>query len=116
MADIKVELHALDLRQIEAIEQLVAQLQDELKNLNTYKAAHAVALQKRQQVRIGAPGTEELTPEQVEKGIAQLERAQVSHVLAAKAAVFSTSNTLNQLHANRTALLQPVPEDDDDEE
>jgi hypothetical protein len=109
MSEIKTQLHSLDLRQIEAITQLQAQLNAELQNIATYQNAIAVALQGRQHIKLEIPGSKKITEEQVEKEITQLEKAFEKHVTAAKAALFNTSNTINQLHKNRVNLLAPTP-------
>jgi len=124
MADIKTQLHALDLRQIEAIKHLVAQLTNEITTIDQYSNATAVAIQNRARLKGEVPGSENMTSEDVERNIKGLEKAFEKHVTVAKAAIFNASNTLKQLHDNRVSLMResPIPEEtifdieDDDEE
>jgi len=87
------KLHALDLQQIEWITKLQARL----------------AEAKRDHERVGIPLDQPVTDEQIETLLGQQEKI----LLAAKAGIFNTNNTLKQLHDKRQVVIAQAREQEE---
>ena len=103
------KLHALDLQQIEWITKLQARLADDLKTYNQLPHLVALADAKRDHERVGIPLDQPVTDEQIETLLGQQEKI----LLAAKAGIFNTNNTLMQLHDKRQVVIAQAREQEE---
>jgi hypothetical protein len=101
------ELHLLDLRQVEAITQMAQKVQYDLQGLFTISQNIAVVEQQLEHKRVGMLSAREVEEEKINEQIQGLRGEWEKNLLALKASVFNTSNTLRQLHMQRQDLLKP---------
>jgi len=102
-------LHQLDLQQVEWITKLAARLQDDLKTWNSLTHVIALAEGKRDHERVGMAVDQTVTDEQLEAIVSQQEKI----LLAAKAGIFNTNNTLKQLHDRRQVIIAQAREQEE---
>tara|TARA_Y100001973_G_C5152296_1_gene308787 strand:- start:283 stop:630 length:348 start_codon:yes stop_codon:yes gene_type:complete len=103
------KLHALDLQQIEWITKLQARLADDLKTYNQLVHLTALAEAKQDRERVGIALDQPVTDEQIETLLQQQEKI----LLAAKAGIFNTNNTLKQLHDKRQVVIAQAREQEE---
>ncbi len=103
------KLHQLDIQQIEWITKLNSRLQDDLKTYSQLTHVIALAEAKRDHERVGIPLDQPVTDEQIETLLGQQEKI----LLAAKAGIFNTNNTLKQLHDKRQVVIAQAREQEE---
>jgi len=103
------KLHQLDLQQIEWITKLTSRLQDDLKTWNSLTHVIALAESKRDHERVGMVVDQSVSDEQLEAIVSQQEKI----LLAAKAGIFNTNNTLKQLHDRRQVTIAQAREQEE---
>ncbi len=98
-------VHEIDLRDFERLQKLFSRLQSEIGSYQ--KTLQMIALSEAQldHFRTGLIQDENISESSIGIGIANLQETHIRQLKAMKAAIFSCSNDLKQLHERRNILI-----------
>lgn len=99
------KVHEIDLRDFERLQKLLSRLQSEIGNYQ--KNLQMIALSEAQldHYKIGLIQDESVDEVTINNAIEQLKENHIKQLKAMKAAIFSCSNDLKQLHERRNILI-----------
>lgn len=115
-ATLEERIHEIDLRDFERLQKLFSRLQSEIGGYQKNLQMIALAEAQLDHFRTGLIQDESVDESSIHNGIGHLKDNHIKQLKAMKAAIFSCSNDLKQLHERRNILIAQSKEIEEMEE